>query len=202
MGDEAENSSGRGGESPLLRSFLRNESFLKRFIRRYLPQPEDVDEVVQESFLRAYAVECERPIERPKSFLFQIARNEALDRLRRKAHQITDYMEELACPPITNDSQSVDEQVEHRQQVALFCEAVATLPLQCRKAFLLRKVYGMSHREVANALGISVSTVEKHQAAALQRRSQFVLERQRRAGQTEDGGGSRNAGRSRETVST
>jgi RNA polymerase sigma factor (sigma-70 family) len=179
MADEVDNPARRNWHSPVLRSFLRHESFLKRFIRRYLPQQEDVDEVMQESFLRAYTAECSRPIERPKSFLFQIARNEALDRLRRKSHQITDYIDDLASLDVPEDGPGVDEQVEHRQRVALFCEAVATLPVQCRKAFLLRKVYGLSHREVADELGIAVSTVEKHQATALQRCSQFVLDRQR-----------------------
>ena len=185
MGNNADNRAERERSSSVLRSFLRHESFLKRFIRRYLPRQDDVDDVMQESFLRAYAAECDRPVERPKSFLFQIARNEALDRLRRKSHQITDYLEDLESLCLPEDGPGVDEQVEHRQRVALFCEAVATLPMQCRKAFLLRKVYGLSHREVADELGISVSTVEKHQAAALQRCSQFVLDRQRRSGQSQ-----------------
>jgi RNA polymerase sigma-70 factor (ECF subfamily) len=165
-------------ESPILASFLRHESFLKRFIARYLPQPEDVDEVVQESFLRAYAAEQRKPIDRPKSFLFQIARNEALDRLRRKSHQITDYIEDLGKLAVKSSDFSAEELLEQKQKMALFCEAVATLPVQCRKAFLLRKVYGLSHKEVADELGIAVSTVEKHQAAALMRCSQYMLEKQ------------------------
>lgn len=189
MADGADDSRTMSRPSRVLRSFLRHESFLKRFIRRYLPHQEDVDEVAQESFLRAYAVECRHPIERPKSFLFQIARNEALDRLRRKSHQITDYLEDLSSQNILGEGPSVDEVVERKQQIALFCEAVATLPPQCRKAFLLRKVYGMSHREVADAMGISVSTVEKHQAAALQRCSEFLLERERRARERESQAG-------------
>ena len=44
MGDEANNPARRNWHSPVLRSFLRHESFLKRFIRRYLPQQEDVDD--------------------------------------------------------------------------------------------------------------------------------------------------------------
>lgn len=173
-------------QSPVLSSFLRHESFLKRFIARYLPQPEDVDEVVQESFLRAYAAEQRKPIDQPKSFLFQIARNEALDRLRRKTHQITDYIEDLGSLVVKSDELAADELLEQKQKMALFCEAVATLPVQCRKAFLLRKVYGLSHKEVADALGIAVSTVEKHQAAALLRCNQFMLERQRAGSESAD----------------
>jgi RNA polymerase sigma-70 factor (ECF subfamily) len=44
---------------------------------------------------------------------------------------------------------------------------VAQLPLQCRRAFLLKKVYGLSQKEIAGYLGISESTVEKHVAKGL-----------------------------------
>lgn len=50
-----------------------------------------------------------------------------------------------------------------------FCRAAAALPPQCRQVLVLRKVYGLSQREVAVHLDISVSTVEKHLAKALVR---------------------------------
>lgn len=165
--------------SPVFASFLRHEFFLKRFIRKFLPRQEDVDEVVQESFLKAYATELQRPIEQPKSFLFQIARNEAMSRLRKQSSRIVEYIEEIDASLAAGESVAVDEQMEQRQLLGVLCEGVATLPPQCRRAFLLRMVYGMSHKEVAGAMGISVSTVEKHLALALQRCSQFVLGRQR-----------------------
>ena len=58
----------------------------------------------------------------------------------------------------------------------MFCRAVASLPAQCRKAFLMRKVYGMSHKDVAEQLGISISTVEKHVASGLLRCSTHLRE--------------------------
>jgi len=170
---------GEGG-SPILASFLKHESFLKRFLRRFLTRQEDVEEVVQESFLKAYASELRKPIEQPKSFLFQIARNEALSRLRKQSLRIVEYIEEIDASLIASDTTSVDQQMEQRQLLGVLCDGVATLPPQCRKVFLLRMVYGMSHKEVAAAMGISVSTVEKHLALALQRCSQFVLDQQRK----------------------
>ncbi len=175
----------RAGDSPVFVSFLRYESFLKRFIRKFLPRQEDVEEVVQESFLKAYATELQRPIEQPKSFLFQIARNEALSRLRKQSSRIVEYIEEIDASLAAETSATVEEQMEQRQLLGVLCDGVATLPLQCRRAFLLRMVYGMSHKEVAGAMGISVSTVEKHLALALQRCSQFVLDQQRRPAGTD-----------------
>lgn len=169
--------------SSIFASFLQHESFLRRFVRKFLPRQEDVEEVVQESFLKAYATELRRPIEQPKSFLFQIARNEALSRLRRQSARIVEYIEEIDASLAAGESASADEELEQRQLLGVLCEGVATLPPQCRRAFLLRMVYGMSHKEVAGAMEISVSTVEKHLALALQRCSQFVLDRQRGQGE-------------------
>lgn len=167
--------------SPILLAFLKHESFLKRFIRRFLGKQEDIDEVAQESFLKAYATELQRPIEQPKSFLFQIARNEALSRLRKQSLRIQEYIEEIDASLVADETTEAEAQAEQQQLLGIFCEAVATLPLQCRKAFMLRMTYGMSHKEIAQKMSISVSTVEKHLALGLQRSSQFVVDRERRA---------------------
>jgi RNA polymerase sigma-70 factor (ECF subfamily) len=48
-----------------------------------------------------------------------------------------------------------------------FCRSTRALPRQCRRAFLLRKVYGLSQREVATRLGVTEGTIEKHIAKAM-----------------------------------
>ena len=50
-----------------------------------------------------------------------------------------------------------------------FRRAIATLSPQCRKVFILRKVHGLSHQEIADRMGLSVSTTSKHLAKALER---------------------------------
>lgn len=165
--------------SPVLLAFLKHESFLKRFIKKLLGTQEDVDEVAQESFLKAYATELKHPIDQPKSFLFQIARNEALSRLRKQALRIQEYIGDIDASLACEGAMQVDAQAEERQMLGLLCEAVSTLPLQCRRAFILRMTYGMSHKEIAGKMDISVSTVEKHLALGLQRTSQFITDRQR-----------------------
>jgi len=55
-----------------------------------------------------------------------------------------------------------------------FCEAIRLLPVQCRKVFVLKKVYGYSQREIAAQLNLSESTVEKHIATGMKRCTQFM----------------------------
>jgi len=62
----------------------------------------------------------------------------------------------------------VEQQVDRGQQMRLLLQAVNGLPPKCRDVFVLRMIDGLSQREIAERLGIAVSTVEKHLARGLQ----------------------------------
>ena len=62
-------------------AFIEHETFLKRFLRRFLSLPQDIEDVVQETYLKARSAEQGQVINSPKAFLFRIARNEALKEL-------------------------------------------------------------------------------------------------------------------------
>jgi len=64
--------------STLTVSFLENFTFLQKFLARYFTEQQDIEDVVQETYLRAYGAETRNEIEHPKAFLFQIAKNLAL----------------------------------------------------------------------------------------------------------------------------
>ena len=158
-------------------AFVRHESALKRFIARFMRNAADVEDIAQEAFLRAYSAEQGKPIEQPKSFLFRIAKHVALTELAQKSRQITDRIEGFDELPVMGNEVSVEDEVEARQTLGLHCEAVARLPQQCRHVYLLRKVHGMSHREIAGHLGIAVSTVEKHLMKGVELCDRFVREK-------------------------
>ena len=158
-------------------AYLKHETFLKRFLKRFLSCPDDIEDVVQETFLRAYNAEQGIAIHTPKAFLFKIARNLALNELRRSSNLITNYIADLGATEVICDQASVEEQVAARERLAIFCKAAAALPMQCRRAFLMRKVYGLSQQEIARELNISVSTVEKHLATGLMKCNAYMQAR-------------------------
>ena len=137
----------------------------------------DIEDIAQEAFLRAYTVERGRPIEQPKSFLFRIAKHLALSQLTRKARQITDYIEDFEDSSVIQLEHSAEEEISARQMLGLHVEAVTELTAQCRQVYLLRKVHGFSHKEIAGHLGIAVSTVEKHLMKAIEQCERYVRER-------------------------
>lgn len=142
---------------------------MRRFVSRFFVRQQDIEDIVQETFLRAFDAEQVRSVRTPKAFLFQIARNIALKELTRKSRRITDYIEESDAEAIESADPPVEHQVETRQHLDRLCRVVATLPPQCRRAFVMCKVYGLSHAEIAARLGITVKTVEKHIAVGLLR---------------------------------
>ena|SRR3984885_5109605 len=143
-------------------AFLENQSALKRFISRFFRSVQDVEDVAQETFLRAYRAESGKSIAQPKAFLFRIAKHIALNQLSRRSHQVTEYLEDLGDSDVLIGAGSLEDEVAAHQAVGLHCEAIAALTPHCRRVYMLRKVHGMSQKEIASSLGIAVSTVEKH----------------------------------------
>ena len=163
--------------SAILDAFTLHQAALKRFISRFLPDSYDIEDVSQETFLRAFSVEKTRDIEQPKSFLFRIAKHIALTQLTLKSRQITDYLEDFDDSEVLLVEETVEDELMARESLGIHCEAVAGLPPQCRRVYLMRKVYGMTHKEISARLGIAVSTVEKHLIKGVALCDRYVQER-------------------------
>lgn len=157
------NTYGNNGLSGISRVFLEHGTFLKKFLTRFLNREQDIEDVVQEAYLKAYIAEQDYgEIEQPRAFLFSIAKNLALNELSRKSRQMTSYIEECQKPFVTDAENTTEKEIEAWDSLGIYCDAVATLPVKCRQVYLLRKVHGLRHKEIAKRLDISLSTVEKH----------------------------------------
>jgi RNA polymerase sigma factor (sigma-70 family) len=163
--------------TPVYEAYTDHGVSLKRFIGRFLRSPSDVEDVAQEAFLRAFTVELRRPIEQPKSFLFRIAKHVALTQLTRKSRKLTEYIEDADESRVIQEDSSAEEEISAQQILALHYEAMSALSPQCRDVYLLRKVHGLSHKEIAENRGIAVSTVEKHLMKAVEHCDRYVRER-------------------------
>ena len=157
--------------STILEAYLENEAALKRFLRRFIKSREGADDLAQEAFLRAFAAEANRVIESPKAFLFKVARNLALNELARQASATTTPIGDFEGQEVLEDSSqaAVDDAVDGRERIRMLARAIAALPPQCAKVFILRKLQGLSQKEIAARLNISVRTVENHVALGLVR---------------------------------
>ena len=157
-------------------AFLENHAFLERFLARFFSNQQDIEDVAQEAYLRAYVAEQQKEIEQPKAYLFRIARNLALTQLTKKSKKITEYLEESGASVVIECGAAADSEVEAQESLGLYCEAVAALPEKCRQVFLLRKVHGLAHKEIAERMSLSVSSVEKYLLRGILECKAFVQE--------------------------
>lgn len=162
--------------SSILEAYLENETAIKRFLRRFIGRAADIDDLAQETFIRAFAAEAVQTVRFPRAFLFRIARNLALNEREKCSNAKTDSLEDFTDSTVLEDHSgpALDDEVEFRERVRLLAQAVASLPPQCSRVFLLRKVYGHSYKSIAERLNISVSTAEKHVALGLLRCSEYL----------------------------
>lgn len=158
-----------GVTSRMFAIFRENESIMRKLIRRIAPDPQEVDDIMQEAVLRALHAERAREIGEPKAYLFSIVRHVVNDELAKKMRSIIDFIEDFGDPVDPPDPCSIDQQFDARERLLQFLEAVASVPQQCQHVFVLKKVYGYSHEEISRKLGISISTTEKHVAAGYKR---------------------------------
>jgi len=150
----------------LAKEILVHERALRGYLRRFFKSVVDVDDVVQETYARLLGLKPSAwaAVRNWHAFLFTTARNVALDRIRRSRVVSLDALAEMGSVDVLDQTPSVDEALNARQELALLLETIATLPDRCRETLTLRKLYGMSQREIARRLAISESTVEKHVA--------------------------------------
>ena len=178
--DKKDNSSERNPRAAgVLTTFLANQVSLRSFISRFMVSAHEIEDVSQETFLRAYKAEQHTPIEQPKAYLFRVAKNILLNEFNNKARKVTDYVDNLETLDLLPETESLEDNLMAQQRIGIYCEAIASLPEQCRRVMLMKKIYGLSTREVARRLGISVSTVEKHMTKGLKESNAVLANRYR-----------------------
>jgi RNA polymerase sigma factor (sigma-70 family) len=151
---------------PMLRAWLRN-----RFAGEH-----DIDDVVQETYLRLLRARERGEVTAPKAFLFTVARNLALDRFRHREVAATEPLVENDTLAVLEEGGGTPEIIARNQELELLTEAIQSLPDRCRQIFTLRKVYGLSQSEIAQQLGVSENTVSAQLTIGVKKCMAFMLQ--------------------------
>lgn len=160
MADEPEN---RRDFATLYRSTIAP---LRRYLTRLLGNTSEAQDIAHDAYVRVYPTIDKPTTLQPEAVLYTTARRLAINRLKRRS--ISPIGPETApLETAAAATPGVAQQVMARQEMKLLEEAIARLPEGCRTVLLLRKVELLSHREIADRLGIAISTVEKQHARAL-----------------------------------
>jgi RNA polymerase sigma-70 factor (ECF subfamily) len=143
---------------------LPNEAALRARLRRISPSQHELEDMVAECLARAYATDSWQNVTAGRAFLFTIARNLVIDNARR--NKIVSF-EAIADMELLQADGNGEAQLVARDALRQLQGIVDTLPGQCRRVFLLRRVHEKSMAEIADEMVLSVSTVEKHLAKAI-----------------------------------
>jgi RNA polymerase sigma factor (sigma-70 family) len=169
--------SGPGPEEPtqkgILETFLAHRKALFRMIGRIV-RPNEIEDIVQETFIHSYAAARNQQIHNPQAFMFRTARNLALNCANRAEQRLNTSIEELDEFAFATDIDLLERQRHSEEMFLNFCRAVSSLPVHCRRVFILKKVYGLSQKEIASFLDISPSTVEKHIARGMTSTAEYL----------------------------
>jgi len=137
-----------------------------RFAARLVGNRDGGEEVVQDAYLKIVARRSDKPIDHPKSYLFTATRHAAIDFTDRQNREWQRRVEldSLDEAYLADDGAARMEMQRELAKLAVYLNA---LPPPCRQAFVMNKLQGYSHLEIASHLGISTSMVEKHIVRAL-----------------------------------
>ncbi len=154
-----------------------HETDLRVYLRRQFPSLNNIDDMVQESFVQLVRAHEARPIDCVRAYLFTIAGNTAKALLRRPKIFAANPLTDSTVLRIVEDDADVAEQVCTREETAILLEAIESLPGRCREVFILRKLRRVSQKEIASQLGISEQTVQVQVARGARKCGEFLRHR-------------------------
>jgi RNA polymerase sigma-70 factor (ECF subfamily) len=146
------------GRELVVEWFELHRADLLRYGRRILPFGESAEDLVQDIFLRVLRHKNLDTLINPRAFLMTVARNAAIDHLRRQKPLATLKQEE-APPP--------SSPLQETEMLYAIEKAIAELPTRCREVFVLRRFRGLDTAGTARELRISERMVQKHLKKAM-----------------------------------
>ncbi|QTC93266.1 RNA polymerase sigma factor [Brevundimonas goettingensis] len=151
----------------LAREILPHEADVRAWLRRSLVLSGEVDDVVQEAYCRLADIANFQRIVSPRAYFFQTARSIVLEQMRRARIVRIEAVTEIDALRIEWDEPSPERIAGGRRELARVMDIVATLPERARRIFEMRKILGLSQKEIAERLGVSQNVVENEAARSL-----------------------------------
>jgi RNA polymerase sigma-70 factor (ECF subfamily) len=151
-----------------------HDSLLKAYLRSSFPSIRDVDDIAQESYLRIWRARAAHPIDSVKAFLFKISKHLAINQIRHRQGSPIDPVTDLSSLAVIEDGPDAAAIACTREELLLLAKGIDTLPARCREIFVLRRLMGLSQREIAEKLGLSEETVHAQVQRGLRRCERYL----------------------------
>jgi len=141
---------------------MEHEQRLRRFLRRSIPADHEVDDYVQDVYLRVLQSVSESNIENAWGFLRRVASNVLIDHVRKRRVRMADYhVPSDKADNVPSGDASPEQTTLDMEQIARLRRALLGLSPQAQEIFQLVRVEGLTHKEAAALLKLPVKTVSK-----------------------------------------
>lgn len=147
-----------------------------RFAREYVISQEEAQNIVQDIFLYLWErQDTLNIISNKNAFLFTLTKNKCIDFYRQQSRvnrlkESLDALQERELGMKMEALKQFDENMFSTQEIEeILNNAVNNLPDKCREVFILSRMEGLKHEEIARQLNISVNTVQNHISVAIRK---------------------------------
>lgn len=139
---------------------LHHYNELVGFFARAVSDRHTATDIVQECYARLLAMETRTPLNDPRALLYRIGKNIVTDSARRRVAE-TRMLETLALV-MPDEAPSPERQACARQQLDRLLSRLQAMPRKRREAFVLVRLYGLTHAQAAEQMQCSEAAIEKH----------------------------------------
>ncbi len=151
---------------PIAELYSQHNGWLNSWLRKKTGCPHNAADLAHDTFVRLIKARDKVEIEEPRAYLTTIARSLMINQFRRRE------IEQAWLDTLAHAGEALHPSPEERAMVIETLVAIDTmldaLPAKVRRAFLLCQVEGLRHAEIAAQLNVSVSSVRKYLARAME----------------------------------
>lgn len=151
----------------LSRLLLIERSSLLRLSERILRDRPKAEDVTQSLWLRVQRIEDDPPIANKRAYLFRLAANLAVDRAKADRRHRDLFEEGALSEEVADGSPLADKMLLDREALELVQSAMRELSPRCREVLHMRRIEGLSAREIASRLGMSRQMVTRYIAQGM-----------------------------------
>lgn len=155
-----------------------HEPMLRAWLVSRFPNVNDFEDLIQEAYIRTVKRQRNKQLAAPKAFLFAIARNLCIDLLRRNKVVRFEALGDLDTQTVSDSMKGIPDCVVDKEDYEMLTQAIQSLPKKCRRIFTLRKVYGLSLKQISEELNISVKTVEAQISIGIKKTRDYFMKLQ------------------------
>lgn len=151
------------------------EPALMRFLRRNWRNTSEIADLRQELYMKLYDAGRAGLPTQTRAFVFRAARNLLINRALREQVVSIELVADLEALDVADASAGPERQTAARQELRRLQVGLDRLPPRCREVVVLRRIEGLSQREVAGRLGVGEDTVEKQMVYGMRALIDFML---------------------------